>query len=425
MLIYKHKKEGVGDKMEIGGVWVVRQKPTFEKQFPLFLEEGIIALGWSELTDVTKMDKKELMEELKKTQTRVSDRSVALQANMIKRFTDEIKVGDIIFVPDNEKIHIARVLGDYQYFPEKIDDNFPHQRKVEWLEKNVPFNKIPNSLKPAFRPRLTLYSLVKYGEAINEWLKEEFSFNLPIQLPERFEDALRLSLIEIYGPFYDHPYLYDLVNLAEESIPEKTLEEAENIAYEARILIDTPFSHKYTGGKRNLIDDSFDSSVQHDIDGCVEIITDLLKKGKFEKELEEAKNHLIFGNPEIVKFLEKQKKEMLKILEKGKKEKDFKPIAEKLKEIEKIGAVMEEGEIKKLDFETYSLKGYIDQLFRDKLEDMIEEEIKNDKFSYLLFILAKYPDLEGYLKDETLKNKLNNLEQDDGRKAKKNNGEGW
>ncbi len=149
-----------------------------DKYAEAFLKYGVIAIGWSKVGDISKMDKKEIEEKISQYYPkRKSGKSVLL------RFRDKIQVGDyvIAYKPRNTIAGIGKIVGNYYY--DDTDElgselGFPHKRKVEWLPqpRGFPRNALPEGLG-SFRGTLCSKDYGKdYGidnliEYINKALK--------------------------------------------------------------------------------------------------------------------------------------------------------------------------------------------------------------------------------------------------------------
>jgi restriction system protein len=106
----------------------------------LFLKKNRIALGWSDLGNLTsyKGDRNVLKSEIVKKYPGKPPGAVRNTAGQLLRFVHEMKSGDLVVYPSKQDrfIHIGRVEGEYEYHPQ-IDPEYPHQRTVVWL-KHLP-----------------------------------------------------------------------------------------------------------------------------------------------------------------------------------------------------------------------------------------------------------------------------------------------
>lgn len=105
----------------------------------LFLSKDLIAIGWRDFGDLTKVDASrdafkahylEAYPDAKKGQ-------IANGAGMLFRFIHEVQIGDYVVFPSksDRKINIGTVEGDYYY--EDNDGEYVQRRKVKWL-KHIP-----------------------------------------------------------------------------------------------------------------------------------------------------------------------------------------------------------------------------------------------------------------------------------------------
>lgn len=95
--------------------------------------DGVIAIRWPEIGDLSVYSSKEEMKESFKS---IDDRwSYMNTAHATWQFANEMQVGDIIFVKKGQDKIIGRgvVEGEYQYCPDRGE--FCHVRKVNWTHK--------------------------------------------------------------------------------------------------------------------------------------------------------------------------------------------------------------------------------------------------------------------------------------------------
>jgi MoxR-like ATPase len=103
-------------------------------KWPLFLEEGIIAIGWSEIGDLRQYTS---VEEVRAAITSAYGRPQHPTNNGLAcyEFCHEMRQGDEVFVKQgmNRVLGHGRVTGDYEYDPSRLD--FPNVRRVEWIRR--------------------------------------------------------------------------------------------------------------------------------------------------------------------------------------------------------------------------------------------------------------------------------------------------
>ena len=105
----------------------------------LFLSQNIIAIGWSEMGDLSQLppSRDEFKERFLKTYPNGKKGAVATSAGMLFRFVHEVQIGDYIVFPSksDRKINLGVIEGPYYH-----DDQaaiYPNRRKVRWL-KSLP-----------------------------------------------------------------------------------------------------------------------------------------------------------------------------------------------------------------------------------------------------------------------------------------------
>ena len=63
---------------------------------------------------------------------------------------------DFVIIPYEDDIYFAKVTSDYFFQPTKINDGYPHQRKIEWLKGPMSRSQLPDDLRNSLRaPRTT------------------------------------------------------------------------------------------------------------------------------------------------------------------------------------------------------------------------------------------------------------------------------
>lgn len=114
----------------------------------LFEKERIVAVGWSELGDLTGLTYDEIKEKSKKLWKRTESQS-AKDASQLVLFRDGIDVGDVVFayVGGNKVALVGKIIGNYKFYTKNNTGNltgkiaYANQRKVEWWNKPKNFNR--------------------------------------------------------------------------------------------------------------------------------------------------------------------------------------------------------------------------------------------------------------------------------------------
>jgi restriction system protein len=138
-----------------------------------FHKGNYIAIGWVDIDDFSKAHN---VEELRDIYQRIYPEdppgAVITNSGQLWRFLDELHVGDLVATPDpfQRKALFGEVTGDYKHVPDPRDGcPYPHRRTVRWI-RHEQRNTLPPALKKALGVQLTVYSLAKYAEEIDEVL---------------------------------------------------------------------------------------------------------------------------------------------------------------------------------------------------------------------------------------------------------------
>lgn len=105
----------------------------------MFLQKSVIAIGWKEMGDLSKIDaSREAYKELyMQVYPDAKKGSVANAAGMLYRFAHEVQIGDYVVYPSkiDRMINLGTVEGEYTYDADAVE--YVQQHKVKWL-KHLP-----------------------------------------------------------------------------------------------------------------------------------------------------------------------------------------------------------------------------------------------------------------------------------------------
>jgi len=144
----------------MAGFWMVRAGEggyLFEK-----FELGYIAIGWSELGDLSSVHSQDDIRNLyEKAYPGEKLGKVASAMAVIYKFRAVIEIGDkvVTYDPATRKYLVGTVKSDYIHSPsEIIDDDYVHTRKVSW-EGSVSRDDLSASSRNSLGGALTLFSI--------------------------------------------------------------------------------------------------------------------------------------------------------------------------------------------------------------------------------------------------------------------------
>lgn len=125
-----------------------------------FYKDGIMALGWNEMGDLSEFDSKKQisakMKEIYKEESSYFNAALALW-----QFYDEMQPGDVVFVKRGKKDIIGRGTVESEYYFDDSVSEFPHCRKVDWTDNGKWRNVFPPVLK-------TLTDVTRFTELVEK-----------------------------------------------------------------------------------------------------------------------------------------------------------------------------------------------------------------------------------------------------------------
>ena len=130
------------------------------------IENGLIAIGWHEMGDVSKIAP--TRQAFKAAYAAALPHSklgtIPVSAGQVFRFVHEMQVGDIVVYASrhDRMINIGRVTGPYEYVVD-MDAEYPHRRAVEWL-KHINRDEFSQSALYEIGSAMTLFKVASHAE---------------------------------------------------------------------------------------------------------------------------------------------------------------------------------------------------------------------------------------------------------------------
>lgn len=129
----------------------------------LFLKNNVIAIGWSEMGDLSKIpaNREAFKERYANVYNNATKGSIATGAGMLYRFRYEMQIGDYVVFPSksNREVNIGTIESDYLYDSTQIE--YQQMRKVKWI-KSFPRMKFTQGALYEIGSALTLFSIKNY-----------------------------------------------------------------------------------------------------------------------------------------------------------------------------------------------------------------------------------------------------------------------
>ena len=186
--------------------WLIRPRPIKKNRINEFLQDNIIAIGWPLLPDLSSKNKEEIKALLLQSYSdeyRPNSTSLGNVTTIVDSFAHKMEIGDGGLVPDEEDVHVGKIISEYYYDSSKanMNDGYPHQRKVEWLKK-ISRENLPEDLRKSLRAQLTIVNLKDRLKLLDE--RTESAPEAPInqekqglQMDNLMTDAIRILQNEL------------------------------------------------------------------------------------------------------------------------------------------------------------------------------------------------------------------------------------
>lgn len=141
----------------------------------LFLNNNVIAIGWSKLGDLSKIapDREAFREKMTSIYPDSKKQAIATNTGQVYRFVHEIQIGDYVVFPSkiDRMINIGIVDGGYTH---STDTNeYVNQRKVKWL-KHLPRMSFSQGALYELGSAMTLFMIKNYSDEYLSALDKDF-----------------------------------------------------------------------------------------------------------------------------------------------------------------------------------------------------------------------------------------------------------
>lgn len=189
-------------------VKIVTHHKNPDRAAELFIEEGVVAIGWSDVGDLSGRNRDEIKESIKNVYKKLeyTEQEAASAAGALLRFRDEISKGDFVFAyaRHNRVAVIGEVIGDYEFNQKnKVGDpdgeiDYANQRRVKWRAwpRNFDRSYLPDEVaqKVALPGAIHVfeYDFEKLMKSLNAIPKEEMREKiLEVESEDEIKEYLR------------------------------------------------------------------------------------------------------------------------------------------------------------------------------------------------------------------------------------------
>lgn len=173
-------------------IWVVRAG-SGGVHADEFEEKGVVALGWSDVGDLSsERTREDFKERIRNQYPNWKDGRQINGASQLYRFVQELSEGDLVLTPvsDTRTIKIGKLTGPYEYAPSVVE-GYPHTRAVEWLDE-ISRDELTVPARNSAGGALTLFSMNEHAEEIEGLLAGE----RPEEQEEGEEEAFETAFYE-------------------------------------------------------------------------------------------------------------------------------------------------------------------------------------------------------------------------------------
>lgn len=158
----------------MNNAWLIRPYPNKQPRLSEFLDNKIIAVGWPCIGDLKGKSREELKETLSKPPYSYEGLILGNAYATIDIFVNQMKVGDLLLMPNGDDIYFGTISSDY-YLDPSVDndkDGYPHQRKAEWL-KNTSRKELSKELRSSLKVHRTAANLSHHFAEIDALIHDK------------------------------------------------------------------------------------------------------------------------------------------------------------------------------------------------------------------------------------------------------------
>ncbi len=145
--------------------------------FDIFYDESLVAIGWEEMGDLSKLPtREEVKNRYKEAYPEHKKRRRYTNSGQLYRFAHEIEQGDIVLTynKSTREYLIGKIISDYQPNPNPDlteKSHYKHSREVNW-DRKVSRDEFSVSAKNSFGSTLTVFQVTDHLEEIKKVPKD-------------------------------------------------------------------------------------------------------------------------------------------------------------------------------------------------------------------------------------------------------------
>lgn len=163
----------------------------------LFLKNNIIAIGWSEMGNLSHIgtNRDAFKKRYAQVYPNAKKGSIATAAGMLYRFVNEVQSGDYVIFPSksNREVNIGIIEGDYLYNPNHIE--YVQTRKVKWV-KHLPRMAFSQGALYEIGSAMSFFSVKNYADEFLSALDKNFINNYSTDVEDESVGATADDIVE-------------------------------------------------------------------------------------------------------------------------------------------------------------------------------------------------------------------------------------
>jgi len=145
--------------------WMVRASRG-SVLYDAFLEQGLVAVGWSDIGDLSDYSSIEVLrEDIRRAYPEYKPVSVGTSTGMLWRLAHDMNSGDLVLTYDQTRrmYSVGRISGSYAFVPDGIpndivDEQYRHTRPVKWIQE-VPRDDLSTPSRNQLGSLLSIFRL--------------------------------------------------------------------------------------------------------------------------------------------------------------------------------------------------------------------------------------------------------------------------
>lgn len=163
----------------------------------LFLKNNVIAIGWSDMGDLSAIEasREAFKEKYSQVYPNAKKGSIATGAGMLYRFCHEVQIDDYVVFPSksNREVNIGVIKGEYVYDSSQIE--YVQTRKVKWL-KHLPRTAFSQGALYEIGSAMSFFSVKNYADEFLAALDKDFKKNISSDSEDESVGATADDIIE-------------------------------------------------------------------------------------------------------------------------------------------------------------------------------------------------------------------------------------